>query len=99
LAWLARRLGRLTAGENHPNEVHEEVISPEIQKLRSRICDLRIVVIEHAGCVVEDQAIDLAYTDDDLEGVAERVRVCDEEGYDEADRAPCELSIKRKISN
>jgi hypothetical protein len=50
-------------------------------------------VIEHAGCVVENQAVDLAHADDDLEGVAEWVRVCDEEGYDETDRAPCELSI------
>lgn len=51
-------------------------------------------MIEHAGCVVEDQAVDLAYADDDLEWVAERVRVCDEEGYDEAEGAPCELSIE-----
>jgi hypothetical protein len=83
----------LTARENHPNEVHEEVVSPEVQKLGSRVRDLRVVVIEHAGCVVENQAVDLAHADDDLEGVAERVRVCDEEGYDETDRAPCELSI------
>jgi hypothetical protein len=26
---------RLTAGENHPDEVHEEVVSPEVQKLGS----------------------------------------------------------------
>jgi len=83
----------LTARENHPNEVHEEVVTPEVQKLGSRVRDLRVVVIEHAGCVVENQAVDLAHADDDLEGVAQRVRVCDEEGYDKADRAPCELSI------
>jgi hypothetical protein len=90
---FARRLARLTARENHPDEVHEEVISPEVQKLRSRVCDLRIVVIEHAGCVVEDQTVDLANTDDDLERMAERVRICDEKGYNEADRPPCKLPI------
>jgi hypothetical protein len=56
-------------------------------------------VIEHAGCVVEDQAVDLAYTDDDLEWVAERVRICDEEGYNEADGAPRKLLIDRQFSN
>lgn len=34
-AVLARRSARLTARENHPDEVHEEVVSPEVQKLRS----------------------------------------------------------------
>ena len=52
-------------------------------------------MVEHAGGVVEDQAVDLAYADDDLERVAERVRVCDEEGYDEAEWAPCELLIEK----
>jgi hypothetical protein len=51
-------------------------------------------VIEHACCVVEDQAVDLTYADDDLERVTERMRVCDEECYDEAEWAPCELSIE-----
>ena len=26
---------RLTAGENHPDEVHEEIISPEVQEFGS----------------------------------------------------------------
>lgn len=51
-------------------------------------------MIEHAGCIVKDQAVDLAYANDNLEWVAERVRVGDEEGYDEAEWAPCELSIE-----
>ena len=50
-------------------------------------------MIKHASCVVEDQAVDLANADDDLEGVEEWVRICDEERYNEADGAPCELSI------
>jgi hypothetical protein len=31
--WLAGP--RLTAGENHPDEVHEEIISPEVQEFGS----------------------------------------------------------------
>lgn len=82
---------QLTAWENHPNEVHEEVISPKVEKFRSRVRDLSVIVIEHAGCIVEDQAVDLAYADDDLERVAEGMRVGDEEGHDEAEGSPCEL--------
>jgi hypothetical protein len=33
LLWLAGP--RLTAGENHPDEVHEEVVSPEVQEFGS----------------------------------------------------------------
>ena len=89
---------RLTAWENHPDKVHEEIIPPEIQKFGSRICDLCVVVIEHAGCIVEDQTVDLAHADNDLEGMAQRMRICDEKRYDEADRAPRELQTQL-ISN
>jgi hypothetical protein len=44
----------LTARENHPDEVHEEVVTPEIEKFWPRICDVLVVVIEHAGGIVED---------------------------------------------
>jgi hypothetical protein len=36
---FVRRQGQLTAREDHPDEVHEEIISPEIQKLWPRVCD------------------------------------------------------------
>jgi hypothetical protein len=92
-------VGELTAREHHPDEVHEEIVAPEVQELGARVRDLRVVVVEHAGCVVEDQAVDLADADDDLERVSEGVRVCDEEGYDEADGAPGELFQSRKLAN
>jgi len=82
---------RLTAREDHPDEVHEEVIAPEVEKFRSRVCDLRIVVIEHAGGIVENQSINLAHANNDLKRMAERVRVRDEECYNETDRTPSEL--------
>jgi hypothetical protein len=90
---------RLTAWENHPDKVHEEIIPPEIQKFGSRICDLCVVVIEHAGCIIEDQTVDLAHADNNLERMAQGVRICDKEGYDEADRAPCELRSQELAIN
>lgn len=50
-------------------------------------------MIEHASCIVEDQSIDLANTDNDLKRVAEGVGGGDEQGDDEAERSPCELWI------
>jgi hypothetical protein len=64
-------MGELTSREHHPDEIHEEVIPPEIQKLRTRISNLLVVMIKHAGCIVQNQPVDLADADDDLEGVAE----------------------------
>ncbi len=57
---------KLTTRNNHPQEVDEEIIDPEIQELRTTVRQAEIVVIEHAGCVVEDQSIDLAHADDYL---------------------------------
>jgi hypothetical protein len=51
---------KLTAGEDHPYEVHEEIIAPEVQELRSAICDAFIVVVEHTRSIVEDEPIYLA---------------------------------------
>jgi hypothetical protein len=45
-------MGELTPREHHPDEIHEEVIPPEIQKLRARIRNLLVIMVEHAGCVV-----------------------------------------------
>jgi hypothetical protein len=42
----------LTSRKHHPDEIHEEVIHPEVQKLRARIRDLLVVMIEHAGGIV-----------------------------------------------
>lgn len=48
-------------------------------------------MIEHAGGIVEDEAVDLAYADDHLERMSERV-VCENEScYDEAEWSPGKL--------
>ena len=51
-------------------------------------------MIEHAGSIVEDETVDLADADDDLEGVAQRVRGSYEGSYDEAKGSPGELCIQ-----
>jgi hypothetical protein len=50
-------------------------------------------VIEHAGGIVENKSVNLTDADDDLEGMAKRVR-CGYKGCDdEAERAPGKLCI------
>lgn len=85
--------GKLTAREHHPDEVHEEIVHPEVQKFRSRVCDACVEMIEHAGGIVEDQSVDLTNTNDDLERMTERVRGRDKQGNDEAERSPCKLWV------
>jgi hypothetical protein len=48
-------------------------------------------MVKHAGGIVENQAIKLAFADDDLKGVAQSVVCRDEVCDDEAEGAPGEL--------
>ena len=48
-------------------------------------------MIEHAGSIVENETVDLADTDNDLERVSQRMRSCDKGCDNEAERSPCEL--------
>jgi hypothetical protein len=48
-------------------------------------------VVKHGSGVVQDQSIYLSYTDNDLEGVAQRVGSRDESCDHEAHGAPGEL--------
>lgn len=82
---------RLTSRNNHPKEVHQEVITPEVQEFWSAVNDTLVVVIEHAGCVVQDDAVELASADDHLKRVAQWVRDGDEACDDEAEGSPQEL--------
>lgn len=86
-----RRCRALTTRQNHPDEVHSKVVNPEVQELRTTVCNLIVVVVEHASGIVEDQAVHLADADNDLEGVAQRVGFQDHVGNDEAHWAPGEL--------
>ena len=89
---------RLTAWEDHPEEVHEEVVTPEVQKFRATVDDILVVEIECVSGIVQDEAVDLAHADNDLERVAERVRGRYHCCNYEAERAPCELFPKPRVS-
>jgi len=81
----------LTAWEDHPDEIHKEIITPEIQKLRSAVCNLLVIVIEHACSIVEDQAVNLAHADDNLQRVSQSMGGGYESRDDEAEGSPGEL--------
>jgi hypothetical protein len=48
-------------------------------------------MIEHTRCIVEDQSINLAYADDDLQWVSQRMGGSYEGRDDEAEGPPGEL--------
>jgi len=50
----------LTAWDDDPDEVHEEKVAPEIVGFRPTICQVLVVMVEHAGGIVENIAINLA---------------------------------------
>lgn len=81
----------LTAGYDDPDKVHGEVVTPEVVGFGPAVCQALVIVVEHAGRVVEDVAVDLARGYDGLEGVAERVLGGDEPGDEEGERAPAYL--------
>lgn len=60
-------------GNDNPEEVAEEVVSPEVESLRSAVDNVVDDLLESADSIVENITIQLAQADDDLEGVAERV--------------------------
>lgn len=41
-----------TRWDHDPEEVHEEVVAPEVQELGTAVHDTLIVVVEHAGGIV-----------------------------------------------
>ena len=50
----------LTAWNNDPDEVHEEIVNPEIIRFWSAITKTLMIEVEHACGVVEDVSVDLA---------------------------------------
>ena len=51
----------LTARDDNPDKVHEEIIAPEIVCFWPAVCKTLVIVIKHTSCVVEDVAVDLAH--------------------------------------
>lgn len=84
---------RLTAWEHHPNEVHEKVVTPEVEKLGARINNVLVVEVKGMGCIVQNEAIYLTNTDNDLERVAKWMCGGNHACHDEAERSPSELRL------
>jgi hypothetical protein len=79
-------------GDDDPEGVHEDEVSPVVGGLGARVCNVEDVVVEHGGRVVENVTIELAERDDELQRVAERVVVRDQGGGDERTGSPESLS-------
>lgn len=77
--------------DDEPEEVHHEVVHPEVEELWAGVDDALVVVVEHAGRVVEDNTVELAGGDNYLEWVTEWVADGDHVGDNEAEWSPCEL--------
>jgi len=78
----------LTSWDHDPEKVHQEVVSPEVVSLGSRVGDAQEVVVEHAGGVVEDISVDLSGRDDDLQWVAQRMVYRDHASDDKTHGTP-----------
>lgn len=79
-----------------PEEVHHEVVHPEVKELWARVDDAFVVVVKHGGGVVEYDTVELAGGDDDLDRVAEWMSGSDHGGDNKAQRSPREL-VERSV--
>ena len=53
----------LTAGYHNPDEVHEEIVPPEVISFWPTVCQALNVMIKHARSIVKNVSIDLAQGD------------------------------------
>lgn len=82
----------LTAWDDDPDEVHEEIISPEVVRFWSAVCKTFVVVIEHACSVIEDVAVYLAKRDQGLQRVTKRMVVGNHQCNSERQGTPADLT-------
>lgn len=80
-----------TERDDDPEEVHEEVVAPKVVGLGPAVGNVKDVMVEHAGGVVEDVAVELAQRDDDLQGVTQGAVRCDHVCHEERERSPADL--------
>ena len=59
--------------DDEPEEVHHEVVHPEVKELWAGVYNALVVVVEHAGGIVKNDTVKLAGGDDDLDWMAEWV--------------------------
>lgn len=81
----------LTAWDDDPNKVHEEVIPPEVVRFWSAVCKAFVIVIEHTRSVIEDVAINLTKRDQGLQRVTERMVVSNHQCNSERQGTPADL--------
>ena len=89
--WITDIVYRLTSRDNNPDEIHEEIVAPEIVGFRATIRKPLVVVVKHARRVVQNIAVDLPNTHYRRKGVAQRVFSGDEPCDDERQRSPHRL--------
>jgi hypothetical protein len=77
--------------EDDPESIHQDKVSPEVCCLRPRVAQIENIVVEHAGSIVQDVAVELPKGHDDLEGISERVVDSDKSSGHERHRAPKDL--------
>lgn len=60
----------LTTRDDNPYEIHEEKIAPEVIGFWSAVCQVLVVVIEQAGRIIENIAVNLAKRDHCLDWIS-----------------------------
>lgn len=88
----------LTKGDHDPDEVHEEIVDPEVVPLRSTVRHSMDVVVEQTGCVVQGIAVQMGHADHDLEWMAQGILAEGEIGHIVAERSPDQLLGERSAS-
>lgn len=76
------------AGDDDPEEVHQDKVAPVVGCLGAGVGDVEDVVVEQGRRVIQDVAVELAERDNELERVAERVVDGDQVGGDEGEGSP-----------
>lgn len=93
LGWLLfwGQWSRLTSWHDNPDEIHEEVIEPEVVSLWPAVDQSEKVFIESIGGIVENIPVDLTEGDDQLQGLTKRMFNGDQVGDNERKRTPAHL--------
>lgn len=84
----------LTGADEHPDEIEEKVIKPEVITLRPTEGFSVEVKVKQARSVVKDVAIDLTDGEQQLESMTCRMLHCDAVGDKEGQGSPTELFVR-----
>jgi len=81
----------LTARNKDPEEIGKEIVSPEIVSLWAGVCNVVVVMVEHASSIVKDDTVELSHGDNHLNRMPHRVLFGDHPCRDEGEGTPGEL--------